>query len=169
MAAAGMVGSGVTAVILERIAYRPLRRRGASRLAALISAIGASFFLQELFALFVIPLVFHRPQHGRDQIATPHVMDKHDLFHVFGAGVRIDKLLVFLASIAMMVLLDQLVSRTKMGRGIRATAQDPETSVLMGVNIDQIVLVTFIIGGAMAGIAGALYALEFENLKYNIG
>src|SRR5262249_8434119 len=83
--------------------------------------------------------------------------------------VRNDKLLVFLAAIAMMVLLDQLVSRTKMGRGIRATAQDPETSVLMGVNIDQIVLVTFIIGGAMAGIAGARDALEIENLKYTIG
>jgi len=169
MLAAGMVGASATTVALERIAYRPLRRRGASRLAALISAIGASFFLQELFALFVIPVVFNKPQHGRDQISAPHVMEKHDLFTIFGAGVRNDKLLVFVAAIAMMVLLDQMVSRTKIGRGIRATAQDPETSVLMGVNIDQIVLVTFIVGGAMAGVAGALYTLEFENLKYNIG
>jgi branched-chain amino acid transport system permease protein len=169
MLLAGMIGAGGTAVLLERVAYRPLRRRGASRLAALISAIGASFFLQELFALFVIPVVFNKPQHGRDQISTPHVMDKHDLFHIFGAGVRNDKLIVIIAAIAMMIMLDQMVSRTKMGRGIRATAQDPETSVLMGVNIDQVVLFTFIIGGAMAGVAAALYALEFENLKYNIG
>ncbi|HSV66826.1 MAG TPA: branched-chain amino acid ABC transporter permease [Mycobacteriales bacterium] len=169
MAAAAMISSGVTAVVLERVAYRPLRRKGASRLAALISAIGASFFLQELFALFVIPTVFHREQHGRDQIPVPHVMDKEGLFSIGNGVVRNDKLLVLVAAVVMMVLLDQLVNRTKVGRGIRATAQDPETAVLMGINIDRIILVTFVVGGAMAGVAAALYALEYENIKYNIG
>jgi branched-chain amino acid transport system permease protein len=167
--AAAMVGSAGSAVILERIAYRPLRKRGSSRLAALISAIGASIFLQELFALVVIPHVFHLPQHGRDQVVYPHLMDKHPWFHIGGAPVRDDKVIVFLAAIVMMVILDQFVNRTKIGRGIRATAQDPETSVLMGVDIDRIIITTFVVGGVMAGVAAALYAFEFENLRYNMG
>jgi len=69
----------------------------------------------------------------------------------------------------MMVALDQLVARTRIGRGIRATAQDPEAAVLMGVNIDTIVRLTFLLGGAMAGVAGVLYAMEFENISYKIG
>ena len=167
--AAAMVGSGGTAVVLERVAYRPLRRRGASRLAALISAIGASIFLQELFALIVIPEAFDRPQHGRDQIAYTHLMDKHAWFTIGGAEVRNDKVIVFASAILMMVVLDLFVQRTKIGRGIRATAQDPETAVLMGVNIDRVVVMTFLVGGMMAGVAAALYALEFENLRYNMG
>jgi branched-chain amino acid transport system permease protein len=83
--------------------------------------------------------------------------------------VRTDHLIVIIAAVAMMVVLDQLVNRTRIGRGIRATAQDPEAATLMGVNIDTIVRVTFLLGGAMAGIAGALYVLEFEIIKYNIG
>src|SRR3954454_8512250 len=68
-----------------------------------------------------------------------------------------------------MILLDQTVARTRIGRGIRATAQDPEAAVLMGVNIDTIVRLTFLLGGAMAGVAGVLYAMEFENIRFNIG
>jgi branched-chain amino acid transport system permease protein len=69
----------------------------------------------------------------------------------------------------MMVLLDIFVERTKLGRGIRATAQDPETAVLMGVNIDRIVTATFAIGGAMAGVAAALYMIRFEETRYDVG
>ena len=72
-------------------------------------------------------------------------------------------MLVIVAAIGMMVALDALVNRTKVGRGIRATAQDPEAAVLMGVDIDEIVTVTFLIGGGMAGVAGALYLISFEN------
>jgi branched-chain amino acid transport system permease protein len=155
----GMAASGATAVVLERVAYRPLRRRGASRLAALISAIGASFFLQEVFAL----------RYGRDLVAFPRVMAKKELFHIGRGIVRNDKLIVFAAAILMMIVLDRLVAGTRLGRGIRAVAQDAETAVLMGVNIDRVVMTTFLLGGAMAGIAAMLFGLRFENTRFDIG
>jgi branched-chain amino acid transport system permease protein len=164
---AAMAVSGGGAVLLEVLAYRPLRKRGAPRLAALISAIGASVFLQELFALVVIPDVFGKP--GRVDAAVPRLVDRDTVFTVFGTPVKTDQVVIFIAAIIMMVALDQLVARTKIGRGIRATAQDPEAAVLMGVNIDTIVRLTFLLGGAMAGVAGVLYAMEFEDISYIIG
>jgi len=166
MVVAGLVAGG-SAMLLEVIAYRPLRRRNAPRLAALISAIGASLFLQELFALFVIPGVFGRP--GRIDAPVPRFVDREVVFTIGNAGVRTDQILVIVAAVVVMILLDQTVARTRIGRGIRATAQDPEAAVLMGVNIDTIVRLTFLLGGAMAGVAGVLYAMEFENLRFNIG
>ena len=159
--------SGGSAMLVELVAYRPLRRRVAPRLAALISAIGVSLFLQELFALFVIPKVFGRT--GLIDTAVPRFLDRYVLFTIGNAGVRTDQVIVLVAAVIVMVLLDQLVARTRIGRGIRATAQDPEAAVLMGVNIDTIVRLTFLLGGAMAGVAGVLYAMEFENIRFNIG
>ena len=159
MLAVSMAVSGGSAVLLERIAYRPLRKRGASRLAALISAIGASFFLQELFAIW----------QGRDQLSIPRVMDKEVLFNIGSGQVRNDKLLVVVAAILMMIALDRFVNGSRLGRGIRATAQDPDTAVLMGVNIDRVVLVTFLLGGMLAGVAAMLYGVFFELTQYNVG
>ncbi|MDQ1437863.1 MAG: branched-chain amino acid transport system permease protein [Acidimicrobiaceae bacterium] len=156
---AGMVASGSAAVIMERVAYRPLRRRNAPRLSALITAIGISLFLQELFAV----------RYGRNQLGFPRVLAKRQLADVLGANVRTDKVLVFGAALVLMVGLDRFVARSRLGRGIRATAQDPETAALMGVNIDRVVLLTFLLGGLLAGAAGALYGLFFEFAKYNIG
>jgi branched-chain amino acid transport system permease protein len=169
MILAGMLASAGTAMALERIAYRPLRNRGASRLAALISAIGASIFLQELFALLIIPKVFNRPEQGRVQMGLPRLMERTELFKLFGFSVRVDQVLVIVAAVGMMIVLDVLVNRTKVGRGIRATAQNPEAAVLMGVDINKIVRMTFLIGGGMAGVAGALYLISYENTNYLIG
>ncbi|MGH3750189.1 MAG: branched-chain amino acid ABC transporter permease, partial [Micromonosporaceae bacterium] len=169
MAAAATLGSAGTAVVLERVAYRPLRKHGAPRLAALISAIGASLFLQELAALVLIPHVLGRPGKGRDIIGSQRFMEKDTLFHIGNAVVRNDKLLIFIAAVVMMVALDQFVSRTKIGRGIRATAQDPQTAVLMGVNIDRVVVMTFLVGGVMAGVAAALYVVQFETTEFFVG
>lgn len=170
LAAAAMIGSGGTAVLLELVAYRRLRKHGAPRLTALISAIGASLFLQEAAALGLIPYVLGMPGKERDNIGAPErFMDKEILFTIGNAGVRNDKLLIFVAAILMMVALDQFVNRTKIGRGIRATAQDSETAVLMGVNIDRIVVITFLVGGTAAGMAASLYVLQFENTKFFIG
>src|SRR2546421_1796167 len=112
-----MLASGLAAVTMERVAYRPLRRRGAPRLAALITAIGISLFLQELFAL----------RYGRNQIGLPRVLERHELFNLGGASVRTDKVLVVVAAVVLMVALDRFVATTRLGRGIRATAQDPGT------------------------------------------
>jgi branched-chain amino acid transport system permease protein len=170
LAAVGMVVSGGTAMALEYVAYRPLRKQGASRLAALISAIGASLFLQQLFALVVIPRLFDKPQEGgRLPVQAPAWVERTDVITIGDFVVRNDKLLVVAAAVLMMVALDQFVTRTRLGRGIRATAQDPETAVLMGVNIDRIVTATFAIGGAMAGVAAALYIMRFEETNYFVG
>jgi branched-chain amino acid transport system permease protein len=178
------VASGGSAMVLEYVAYRPLRKKGASRLAALISAIGASIFLQQFFALFVIPPLFDRPTEGGRLPVQEQFVERCDLFTSclpgwttqwlpdwFTRNVQIsnDKLLVFVAAILMMIALDQFVNRTRLGRGIRSTAQDPESAVLMGVNIDRIVSATFAIGGAMAGVAAALYLVRFEETHFFVG
>jgi branched-chain amino acid transport system permease protein len=163
----GMAASGGAAVLLEHVAYRPLRRRGASRLAALISAIGASFFLQEFFALVVIPHVFGLP--GRNQEPLPRIVDRTTVFKIGSTAVQLQQVIVLVAAVIMMVALDLTVNRTKIGRGIRATAQDPETATLMGVNIDTVVRMTFLLGGAMAGAAAVLYTTQYENTQFNIG
>src|SRR5262249_52192969 len=84
-------------------------------------------------------------------------------------NVRADKVLVFVAAVVMMILLDRMVGTTRLGRGIRAVAQDPETATLMGVNIDRVISATFLLGGLMAGAAGLLFMVFFENTAYNIG
>ncbi|MDQ3678945.1 MAG: branched-chain amino acid ABC transporter permease [Actinomycetota bacterium] len=154
-----MAASGLTAVVLERVAYRPLRRRGAPRLAALITAIGVSLFLQELFAV----------RYGRDLLGFPRVLEKRQLLEVAGADVRVDKVLVIVAALALMIALDRFMAQSRLGRGIRATAQDPETAALMGVNIDRVVVLTFLLGGLLAGAAGTMYGVFFETARYNIG
>jgi branched-chain amino acid transport system permease protein len=83
--------------------------------------------------------------------------------------VTSEKALVFVGAMLMVVGLDAFVNRTRLGRGIRATAQDPETAVLMGVNIDRVVRLTFLIGGAMAGVAAALFAIRLKATQYNVG
>jgi branched-chain amino acid transport system permease protein len=157
--AIAMAASGGAAVAIERIAYRPLRRRGAPRLAALITAIGVSLFLQELFAA----------RYGRDFLGFPRILDKQELVSFQGANVRSDKVLILVSALILMVALDRFVATSRLGRGIRATAQDAETAALMGVNIDRVVLLTFLLGGMLAGAAGTLYGIFFEAARYNIG
>jgi len=159
MTLVAMVASGGAAVAIERVAYRPLRRRGAPRLAALITAIGISLFLQELFAA----------RYGRNLLGFPRVMNKSHLASVAGADLRSDKLLVIVGALLLMVALDRFVALSRLGRGIRATAQDPETAALMGVDIDRVVMLTFLLGGMLAGAAGSLYGIFFESARYNIG
>jgi branched-chain amino acid transport system permease protein len=156
---AGMMAAGLAALIMERVAYRPLRRRNAPRLSALITAIGISLFLQELFAV----------RYGRNQLGYPRVMEKEEWASFMGANIRNDKVLVFASAILLMVALERFVARSRLGRGIRATAQNPETASLMGVNIDKVVMLTFLLGGLLAGAAGALYGIFFEVARYNIG
>jgi branched-chain amino acid transport system permease protein len=156
---AAMVASGGTALVMERIAYRPLRRRNAPRLAALITAVGISLFLQELFAL----------RYGRNVLGFPRVLEKRQLVEVGGANIRTDKVLVVVAAVILMVALERFVATSRLGRGIRATAQDAETAALMGVNIDRVVALTFLLGGLLAGAAGTLFGVFFEAARYNIG
>jgi branched-chain amino acid transport system permease protein len=154
-----MAASGTAAVVVERVAYRPLRRRGAPRLAALITAIGVSLFLQELFAA----------RYGREYLGFPRVLEKRELAQFQDANIRSDKVLVVGAALVLMFALDRFVTQSRLGRGIRATAQDSETATLMGVNIDRVVMLTFLLGGLLAGAAGTLYGIFFESARYDIG
>ncbi|MEU8134507.1 branched-chain amino acid ABC transporter permease [Streptodolium elevatio] len=155
--AAGLAGAG-TAFALEKAAYRPLRKRNAPRLAFLISAIGASFFLQNLAGKLF----------GRDPKAIPEIFTNKKVFSVFGTQVTVLQLLIVGSAIAMMVGLDLLVNRTKMGAGIRAVAQDAETASLMGVDIDKVISRTFLVGGLMGGAAGFLFGLN-SQVSFTMG
>jgi branched-chain amino acid transport system permease protein len=156
---AAMLAAGMAAVVMERVAYRPLRRRGAPRLAALITAIGISLFLQELFAL----------RYGRNFLGFPRVMERSEVASFGGSNISNAKVLVFVSAIVLMLALERFVTRSRLGRGIRATAQDAETAALMGVNIDRVVALTFLLGGLLAGAAGMLWGVFFEQARYNIG
>jgi branched-chain amino acid transport system permease protein len=149
----GAITGAAVAFLLERVAYRPLRRRGAPKLAFLISAIGASFFLAQLFGK-----MFNRL--GQNQFPTYFDANKV-LFTIAGAPVRLLQVIIIVAALLLMFFLDRLVSGTKLGRSIRATAEDAPTAALMGVDIDRTISRTFIIGGALAGAAGFLFGTAF--------
>ena len=140
---AGGTAGSLIAVLLERVAYRPLRKRGAPKIAYLISAIGASYFLLNLAA----------KEFGRIGQSMVQPYTDHPVFTIFGAPVQMYTLIIFIVAAIMLVGLDRLVSATKLGRGIRAVAQDSETASLMGVNIDKTIAVTFILGGFLGGFA----------------
>jgi branched-chain amino acid transport system permease protein len=159
---AAMGASALTALGLERIAYRPLRKRGAPRLSYLISAIGASLFLQNLF--FVVG-----PVGGPAPRPYPNIMVRRTAFSLLGYSVSNQQLLIVATMIAMYLALDRFVMASHTGRGIRAVAEDPETAGMMGVNINRIVVVTFLVGGVMAGAAGLLYGVYFGQARFDIG
>jgi branched-chain amino acid transport system permease protein len=155
----GAVTGGCVAWLLERVAYRPLRRRGAPKLAFLISAIGASFFLSQLAGK-----LFNRQNNN----SFPAFYKNSVVFSIGDTDVRLLQLIIVLAAILMMVGLDRVVAGTKLGRSIRAVAEDAPTAALMGINIDKTISRTFVIGGALGGAAGFLFAL-FSSLSYSMG
>jgi branched-chain amino acid transport system permease protein len=157
---AGAVAGGVIAFLLERIAYRPLRRRHAPKLAFLISAIGMSYFLSNLAG----------KEFGRtSRTIPPPFTNNNRLFTVFGASVQTYHVVVAGAAILMMVGLDRVVSTTRLGQGIRAVAQDADTASLMGININRVISQTFIIGGLLGGAAGFLFGLGGAGVTYQMG
>ena len=152
-----LTGAGV-AWSLERVAYRPLRRRGAPKLAFLISAIGVSFFLSALAGK-----LFNRFSTN----PFPNYFDTtHVVFSIGGSQVQTIQLVLIGAAVIMMIFLDRLVSGTKLGRSIRGVAEDAPTAALMGINIDKTISRTFVIGGALGGAAGFLFgtAFTFSNV-----
>ncbi|HTX00268.1 MAG TPA: branched-chain amino acid ABC transporter permease, partial [Acidimicrobiales bacterium] len=146
----GAAGGGAVAFCLERVAYRPLRRRHAPTLAFLISAIGASYFLYNLAG----------KEFGRLPLSIPTPFTSGVLFRAFGAPVTTYDAIVAGSTAAMLVLLDRVVATTRLGRGIRAVAQDAEAASLMGVNIDRVISQTFVVGGLLGGAAGFLFGLS---------
>ncbi len=151
---AGMAASGALAVVVERVAYRPLRN--APRLIPLISAIGVSFFLQDLIRFvesiwrnafnLVYPTI--EPLNKRFELTTT-------------LDVSVKSLVVIVAALAVLLVLHLLVNRTKVGTAIRAVAEDQAAASLMGVDVNRIISLTFLIGGAMGGAAGVLFGVQY--------
>jgi branched-chain amino acid transport system permease protein len=151
--------SGVAAVILEIVAYRRLRVLGASRLSSLISAIGASFFLVEVF----------QKLSGAKNLDFPRMISKEPIFTFSSAYISADKILVIVGAGIVFYILNRIINHTKLGLGIRAVSQDEKTSILMGVNVNRIISYTFLLGGALAGVGSAFYMVFYETTKANVG
>ena len=133
----------------------------APRLAFLISAIGASLAVAEAAAIW--------GPDARNMYKVPRVLEKKVLFEFLGADIRLDYVLVASGAILMMVSLLLFVNRTRLGRGIRAVAQDQETSRILGVDVNMVILVTFLLGGVMAGGAAMMFTLVYDQTRFNIG
>src|SRR4030043_1988334 len=152
-----MAISTLIAVLLERIAYRPLR--AAPRLVPLITAIGASFFLQYTF----------RGLYGSGFQAYPVVKILEGEWPIGEFRILKFQAVVIVAAALLMAALYAFVQRTRMGKAIRAVSEDKEISSLMGIDIDRMIVTTFVIGGMAAGGAGVLYAVMFKQVHFFMG
>jgi branched-chain amino acid transport system permease protein len=151
--------SGGTAMVVELVAYRPLRHRNAPPLAFLITAIGASYALAEL----VGTLTIRRP------VGVPAMLPREPLIEIGAWRITPLQLATVLTALAMMFLLDWFVQKTRFGRGIRAVAQDANTASLMGVNKSRVILLVFLLGGLMAGVAAVFNDMQVGNTTYTAG
>ncbi|MDN5669196.1 MAG: branched-chain amino acid ABC transporter permease [Renibacterium salmoninarum] len=148
-----MILSAVTAFVIERLAYRPLRRKNAPRLVFLITAIGASYTIQYLIFLW----------RGANPEPAVIMFKPTPVFEIFGSIIDSQQIVIVVAAFIMMVIVDQFIRRSRTGRGIRAVAQDPDTATLMGVNKDRIIVTTFVIGGVLAGAAALFYVMKVPS------
>lgn len=146
----------VVNVIIERVAYRPLRN--APRLAPLITAIGVSILLQT-FAMMIW---------GRSPIPFPQVMPSEPL-HIAGALISPTQVMLLILAAASMIALVLLVEKTKMGRAMRATAENPRIAGLMGVDSNRVIVMTFVIGAALAAVAGVMWGANYSSAQFAMG
>ncbi|MBC6451172.1 branched-chain amino acid ABC transporter permease [Actinokineospora xionganensis] len=162
MALGGALVAVILAVIMERFAYRPLRN--APRLAPLITALGVSVVLKEAVRLFypgaTAPVPFPRV-----------FVDEQYTFEIFDGTITIGSTAILMIAVSVIgaVVLQTYITKSRMGRAMRATAQDPDTARLMGVNPNRTIVLTFVIGAALAGIAGVLYGIQITNVDTEVG
>jgi branched-chain amino acid transport system permease protein len=155
-----MIVSAAINVAIERIAYRPLRH--APKLAPLISAIGVSFVLQNIANLVA----------GPANKSIDNLFPTTNLLSAFGIttiAVTFQQAFVAMVTIPLLIALTWFVDKTRQGRAMRATAQDPDTAGLMGVDVNRTIALTFLIGGALAGAAGVVQILYNNVTVYNLG
>lgn len=166
----GMLVSGTLAVVTERVAYRHLR--GSPRLVLLVSTIGMSLFLQDL----VRAIMTSSPLTVNARVETPDLGSALTLMAIplseeTSVNIIIDSrsLIFIIASVIMLIGLNYLVNVTKVGKAIRAVAQDRATASLMGVNVNYIIAITFLVGGALGGAAGALFGIRIGTVNPYVG
>ena len=150
-----MFVSGSLNVMIERVGYRPLR--GAPKLAPLITAVGFSFILQNVGILWL----------GASQRGVPDLIhSQRELFNVVGISISRGDLLAVAVTVPLVLMLTSFVGQSRLGKAMRATAQDPEAARLMGINVDTTISLTFLLGGLMAGAAGLITALYQTSIWY---
>ena len=150
-----MFVSGSLNVMIERVGYRPLR--GAPKLAPLITAVGFSFILQNVGILWL----------GASQRAVPDLIhSQKELFNIAGLSISRGDLLAVVVTVPLVLLLTSFVGQSRLGKAMRATAQDPEAAKLMGINVDTTISLTFLLGGLLAGAAGLINTLYQTSVWY---
>jgi len=150
-----MLASGTLNVMIERVGYRPLRN--APKLTALITAVGFSFILQNVGLLW---------RGGSQEGITDLIRSQHEIFSISGIDITNGDLLSIFVTIPLLLLMTAFLGRSRLGKAMRATAQDPEAARLMGINVDTTISLTFLIGGMLAGAAGLIYALYQTTIWY---
>jgi branched-chain amino acid transport system permease protein len=159
--AGAMVVSGAIGLLLERLAYRPLYQRGATRLGPLISAIGASIFLQNAVMLIAGP---------REKVYMAYaVFPRAWRFSIGGINVSVLVVVIAVTAVVMMLGVNCLVQRTWLGRSIRAVAEDREMAAVMGIDVWRVVALTFCIGSALGGAAGVLMGFYYTQVDFYMG
>lgn len=158
-----IIAMGVSALVgmlSERFAYRPLRK--APRMNLLISALGVSIFLQNAVLTFqgAKVRVFH---------VSSLIPESFRVFHIGNVVISFARILVIFITFLLMALLTVLVKKTKAGKAMRATAQDLEAATFMGIDVDRIIVLVFVIGSALGGAAGTLVGLLFTQVDYYVG
>ncbi len=154
--AAAVVVCGALNFTIEKVAYRPLRN--APRLAPLITAMGMSLLLQTL------AMIIWKPNYKPYPILLPS-----EPYNVFGAVINLTQILILVVTAVTLAGLMWLVNRTKLGRAMRATAENPRVAGLMGVRPDMVISATFIIGAALAALAGVMWAMNYGSVQHTMG
>ncbi|HEX8073645.1 MAG TPA: branched-chain amino acid ABC transporter permease [Thermoleophilaceae bacterium] len=152
-----MLACGLLNVMIERVAYRPLRN--APKLAPLITAVGFSFILQNVGELWL----------GGSQQSAPdllHAQEPGNSLTIFGLHVGREDIMAVGVTAPLVLLMTTFIARSRLGKAMRATAQDPEAARLMGINVDTTISLTFLIGGLLAGAGGLIYALYQTNVWF---
>ena len=166
MLIAGMVAAVGVSLLTERFAYRPLRN--APRLAPLITAIGVSVFLQEFVRLFYGRI----PGFPDARRAIPFPQIEYvtgPAIQIGGLTIQRAALFTVIALVICWAFLYVFVNRTRLGRAMQATSQDPDTARLMGINVDRIIMVAFAVGAALAAVAGLAWGLRYTNIDFRMG
>ena len=151
-----VAGSSALGATIEKVAYKPLRK--SPKLAALITSIGVSFFLQNAVMLL----------YGSKEQSFPEVVPSVH-FETGGFSVSLIQLMIFISSTGFMLFLTWFINNTRMGKAMRATAENPEAARLIGISSDGVIRTTFVLGSGLAAVAGALFGMYYGSVNFHDG